>query len=354
MKKLAVNFKSIISVAFLFFVVYGCGTVSYFEVPPEFRSPDRKAELLKNYASYINGVIIFIDPGHGGNERGNKGFEEFESEADLNLIVSLYLRDFLTDAGAIVYMSRTNDKKVELKDRSILADSSGADIFLSIHHNAPGSIGDIWTDYTSTYYHSKENNYEYEPSERDLARYVQRDLAYAVRNSGGLGSFDGTYSDYIIYPDYGFSVLRETKIPSILVECVFSTNHFEAGRLEDDEFNKIEAWGIFRGLCRYFKAGVPRISYLNNKDSVNSGDLLTFLLSDSTGIDSNSIRMQFDSVDVHDYSFDESNNLLSYQVNKLACGFHSLRIIVANKNGNHSFPFHKKLFIIKNNQPVKI
>ena len=292
-------------------IFYGCSASSYFELPIEFRQPQKRLEFAKDYYPYISGKKIFIDPGHGGSERGNKGFESFEAEANLNLKVSLYLRGYLKEAGAIVFMSRTKDTTVDLKERSIMADSIGADIFISIHHNAPATAEDIWTDYTSTYYHSRKGNYNYEPCERDLARYVQRDISYAVRNSGGLGSFDGTYSDYSIYPGDGFSVLRETKIPAILVECVFSTDHFEAGRLDEDEFNRIEAWGIFKGLCKYFKAGIPEIIPLSKIDTLAAGDLnFNFTFKDSSGIDFNSIKFQFDSTDANVISIDNSGTLM--------------------------------------------
>lgn len=345
------NIRYNAGIFFLAVILYGCSASekSYYEIPLEFRSPEKKAEFIKNYYPYISGRKIFIDPGHGGREKGNKGFESFETEANLNLKVSLYLKKFLNEAGAVVFMSRTKDTTVDLKQRSVLADSSGAQIFISIHHNAPGSAEDFWTDYTSTYYHARKNDFEYEPCNRDIARYVQRDLAYAVRNSGGPGSFDGTYSDYMIYPGQGFSVLRETKIPAVLVECAFSTDHFEAGRLNEDEFNQIEAWGIFRGLCRYFKAGIPTITFLNEKDTLAAGENdLDFFLYDSSGIDPKSIKVQFDSSDVNEISFDDTTNILSVIIPEAAPGEHWLRVIAANKNGNHSFPYHKKIYILPN------
>jgi N-acetylmuramoyl-L-alanine amidase len=343
--------KLFIGALFLATVYWGCsaGNTGYFEIPTEFRFPEKRLEFAKNYYPYIAGKKIFIDPGHGGKERGNKGFESFEAEANLNLKVSLYLRDYLTESGAVVFMSRTKDTTVDLKLRSIMADSSGADIFISIHHNAPGSAEDTWTDYTSTYYHSRPNNYNYEPCEHDIARYVQRDLAYAVRNSGGLGSFDGTYSDYAIYPGEGFSVLRETKIPSVLVECTFSTDHFEADRLKEDEFNRIEAWGIFKGLCKYFKAGIPEIIPIDNKDTLTASDLnFNYLLKDSSGIDFHSIKVQFDSTGASEIAYDDSTGLLSVGISGAEPGEHILNIIVANKNGNHSFPYLKEVFVLPN------
>jgi len=345
------NLKIRLGLLLLVVGISGCasGIKSFYEIPTEFRFPEKKAKFVSDYFPFINGKKIFIDPGHGGKQRGNKGYKGFEAEANLNLRVALYLRSFLQESGAVVYMSRSTDTTINLKDRSKLADESGADIFISIHHNAPGSADDYWTDYTSSYYHARENNYEYEPSSRDIAKYVQRDLAYAVRNSGGLGSFDGTYSDYIIYPRQGFSVLRETIIPAILVECNFSTDHFEAARLEETEFNKIEAWGIFRGLCRYFKAGIPGIIPLNKPGIVTDDSTsFSFLLNDSTGIDTNSIQVQFDSTEVNNLYYDKDLKILTVNITGVATGRHSLRIVVANKNGNHSFPFRKEIVFLPN------
>jgi N-acetylmuramoyl-L-alanine amidase len=255
--------------------------------------------------------------------------------------VSLYLREFLTKAGAVVFMSRDKDTTVDLKDRSILANKSGADIFISVHHNAYSKDEDDMTNYTSTYYHAKESNYEYEPMNRDLARYVQRDLAYAMRNSGGPGSFDGTYSDYTVHPRAGFSVLRLTEIPAILIECGFHTHPQQEQKIAIEEFNKIEAFGIFKGLCRYFGNGVPKISYINQikKDSTL---ILNYSIQDKFGIDSNSIKVYIDSSVVNNFVYDSQKSILQVGLNEIQAE-HSIRIIAANKNGNHAYPFQHKI-----------
>ncbi len=186
-------------------VVYNVYYVKPFDWHPE----EKRDSTIKFFSPYFQGLKIFLDPGHGGTDRKNKGPAGLAIEADVNLKVALYLRDYLTKAGAIVKMSRDRDTFISLDDRSKLANEWEADIFISIHHNAPGRPGDIYTNYTSTYYHAFPNDYEYDHSSHDIARYVQRDLAYAMGNSGGLGSFDGTYSDYMIYPKAGFSVFTK-------------------------------------------------------------------------------------------------------------------------------------------------
>jgi N-acetylmuramoyl-L-alanine amidase len=319
----------------------GCGSSPEFVLPVEFRYPQKKAEFIKNYTGCLSGKKFFLDPGHGGNDRNNKGYDGRVVEADVNLRVAIALSELLKEAGANVILSRVKDTTVDLKDRSVIANKSGADFFISIHHNAPGEIEDICTDYTSTYYHAKETDYEYEPCQQNLARYIQRDLSYAMRNSGGPGSFDGTYSDYKIYPKQGFSVLRLTKIPAVLVECGYTTSRFEFKRIITDDFNKVEAWGIFRGICRYLEAGIPEIRFIKSESSGTDGKItIEFMLRDSSGIDPKTINVFMDSVSYGAYNFVKGNNLLVINVSSDRYREHIIKITAANNKGNYAFPFY--------------
>lgn len=330
------------------FSLIGCSSsVVYYEKPIEFKDPQKKSEFYNQYSSYLASKKIFIDAGHGGEDRWNVGPQKLTIEADANLNVALALKEFLEQAGVEVVMSRNKDMTVGLKRRSIMADSSGAEIFISIHHNAPGKGADEGINYTSTYYHAEESDYEFEPCEKDMAKYVQRDLAYAMRNPGGLRSFDGTHSDYWIYPGMGFSVLRVTNIPSILVECGFFTNLHEEQRLAIEEFNRIEAWGIFRGIARYYAAGIPSIKFILPDNTFTENNLnLLFTINDTTSINRESISVFLDSIAVSNFIFDDASGLLTLHLSDLSAGEHEIRIIAANINGNHAFPFHQKIFVI--------
>ncbi|MCX6151786.1 MAG: N-acetylmuramoyl-L-alanine amidase [Ignavibacteriales bacterium] len=327
--------------------VAGCSSTKvHYELPPDWKDEVTRNETIKKYSEFVAGKKIFIDPGHGGEDRYNKGKLELVTEADINLKVGLYLRDYLQKAGAVVFMSREKDETVLLQTRSDMANSSGAELFVSIHHNAPGAKEDDWTDYTSTYYHAFETDFEYEPCNRDIARFVQRDLSYVMDNPGGLGSFDGTYSDYMIYPKMGFSVLRLTKIPCVLVEGGFFTNNYEEQRLSLDEFNQIQAWGIFRGLAKYFKVGIPQIIPLYDEaNEISSRDtILTFALEDKSGINPKAISVYLDSLQTK-FDFNTLTKMLCVPISGLQTGDHTLRIICANHNENHSLPFTKKIRI---------
>ncbi len=356
LKKPGDDLKNFIVLLLTSLTIIGCTASKdvYYEVPNELKSSQSKTNFYNQYSKFLSGKKFFLDPGHGGSDRNNKGYQGAAVEADLNLRVALALRDYLQEAGAIVMLSRDSDKSVDLKERSIVANNSGADVFISIHHNAPGKADDHSTDYTSTYYHARDTNYEYEPCNYDLAKYIQRDIAYAMRNSGGPGSFDGTYSDYWIYPGKGFSVLRLTKLPAVLVECGFNTHHFEAKRLILEDFNKIEAWGIFRGICRYFSSGIPSITSLTSDSVFNVDSLnLAFQIKDTVGIEPSSIITEFDSVKVSEKTFDPVTGTLNLhlsmpqtELNHSNEGEHIIRIIASNKNNIHSFPFYKKIKVV--------
>lgn len=324
---------------------YSSGVIPLYEQPSDWKDTTKRSETIKNFSKYLTGKKIFIDPGHGGEDRKNKSKNGKIIEADVNLRVAKYLKNYFESAGAVVLMSRYEDTAVDLKIRTDLANNSGADIFISIHHNASGSADDYSSDYTSTFYHSNEADSDYEPCNRDLARYIQRDLAYVMRNSGGLGSFDGTYSDFIIYPKEGFAVLRKSKIPAVLIECAFHTSRFEEARLGFEEFNEIQAWGIFRGTGKYFRAGIPVINYDQALSVISKENTkLIFSFEDKNGIDEKTIRVFCDSTEIG-FTYNKEVNILEVSPGVLPQGGHTLRVLTANKNKNYSFPFYKSIKI---------
>jgi N-acetylmuramoyl-L-alanine amidase len=324
---------------------YASGVIPMYEQPSDWKDIKAREEIFKTYTKYLTGRKIFLDPGHGGADRKNKSRSGKIVEADVNLNVAKHLKAFLEKTGAVVFMSRVEDSTVDLKARSEIANKSGAEIFISIHHNAGGNAEDYSSDYTSTYYHSNEEYFNYEPCCRDLARYIQRDLSYAVRNSGGLGSFDGTYSDYIIYPREGYSVLRNSKMPAVLVECAFHTSRLEEVRLGFEEYNEIEAWGIYKGIAKYFRSGIPIIKYEDAISTLTKDNAkLVFTFEDKTGIDEKTIQVYKDSVGVP-FNFNKNINILEVPLQSISSGEHTIRVIAANKNKNYSFPFYKTIKI---------
>lgn len=349
---------STIILSLIIFLQIGCTkvivyNVPLYEKPIDWKEISTRKNTIDEYSKYLYGEKIFLDAGHGGEDRKNKSRNGEITEADVNLRVVLYLKSYLELAGAKVYLSRDKDTTVKLSDRSDLANKTDADIFISVHHNAPSKVEDDYTNYTSVYYHAFENDYEHQPCNKDLARYIQRDLSYVMNNPGGLGSFDGTYSDYNIYPREGFSVLRKTKLQAVLVECAFHTSKLEEMRLNNEEFNQIQAWGIFRGLAKYFKAGIPSLNFL--EDSTRYTDSLTtlfFQFDNQQKINSRSIQI-FYNKNESQFTFDKNKNIITVPIVILDINPFEIKIIASNTNGNHlRKTFYR--FIIDQNKKIRL
>lgn len=194
---------------------------------------------------------IVIDPGHGGVDGGASLGEHFH-EKDINLDVSLKLKELLVNAGAEVVLTRDSDVSLEnrsdlqssryrrdLDARRDIVNNSGAAVFISIHTNCfrsnPKTKGAI------VFYH-----YDSEEGEK-LARLVG-------------GSIDGiVYRDFLksntleakVLPESLF-MLRSTEIPGILVETGYMTNAEEGMLLKQDAYQKIMAEALLEGLRHYF------------------------------------------------------------------------------------------------------
>lgn len=226
----------------------------------------------------LSGRIIALDPGHGGTADtdhfriGPSG----EREEWINLRVGLLLRDLLEAQGATVILTRESDLHVELADRAKLAMEAGAELFLSIHHNA---TADRRANFPIVYYHGSalEN-----PASVRLAQYLGEAFADSLflgrwRVQEGAGSFSvadtallafssisyrgiplSIVSDYTIFPSRGAMVLRGTYgIPAIIAEASFFSNAEEEARLKQAEYNQAEAQAYLWGITRFLSAGPP-------------------------------------------------------------------------------------------------
>jgi N-acetylmuramoyl-L-alanine amidase len=236
---------------------------------------------LPPYARFLKDVTIVLDPGHGGRaerngwKRGPTGLRE----AEVNLHVALFLRDFLEAAGAVILLTRESDVYLDpddardLRARIEIANQARADLFLSIHHNGSDSPT---ANYTSVFYHATP---ERSPASLDAARYLLTGLNDALRLEQHLGC--ALVSDYAIHPDEGFVVLREAEVPAVLTEASFHSNPAEERRLRNPVYNRREAYGLFLGLARWAQAGLPRVRLVEPADRrVATGKALVIELDD--------------------------------------------------------------------------
>lgn len=198
----------------------------------------------------LKGRRIAIDPGHGGVFRGALGVHGL-TEAEVNLGVALHLRGLLEARGAIVLMTRTDDRdfltpadsslRSDLAERMRLANDFHPDLFVSVHHNADAR-GAHDKNETQTYYKLSDDG----PS-LDAARSVHR---FLVRNLG--------IEQHRILPGNYF-VLRNSVAPGILTESSYITNPDVESKLALAAKQRLEAEAIYLGLARYFALPRPTI-----------------------------------------------------------------------------------------------
>lgn len=192
----------------------------------------------------LRGRKIVLDPGHGtdpqGPDPGAIGPTGVK-EKDVNLAIALKLAQLLRAEGAQVYLTREGESTpLSLAEPAYYANNLGAEVFISIHSNASlnPAVGG-----TSTYiYAPRGTALEGQREERlRLVRCIQESLVAALgrRNIGVL--------------EANFSVLRNTRMPSVLVEVAFISNPEEEKLLNDPAFQAKAAAGILEGLRKYFQ-----------------------------------------------------------------------------------------------------
>ncbi|NLW06572.1 MAG: SH3 domain-containing protein [Clostridia bacterium] len=191
----------------------------------------------------LRGSIIVIDPGHGTSPEsqdpgaiGPSGVQE----KNVNLAISQKLATLLRDAGVKVYMTRSGENTPYLlAERAYYANELGADIFISIHANASYSPS---TSGTSTYFYAPPGTSlgQQREERQRLAAAIQSALVTAIGRKN-LGVREAN-----------FSVLRNTVMPSVLVETAFISNPVEEKLLADPAFQDRVAKGIFNGISNYF------------------------------------------------------------------------------------------------------
>ena len=150
-------------------------------------------------------ITVVVDAGHGGKDTGAWSPHGL-NEKDVNLLVAKAVKSALERHGYKVVMTREDDSFPELYDRPKLAHRSGADAFISIHHNAPP----LDKDPRKLRYHAI---YAWNDIGVALATALNRRMAAAL---GKTLANNGV-------PHANFAVTRNPEIPSCLVEVDFIT-----------------------------------------------------------------------------------------------------------------------------------
>ncbi|WP_227937216.1 N-acetylmuramoyl-L-alanine amidase [Alkalihalobacillus deserti] len=187
---------------------------------------------IPNESGALAGRTIALDAGHGGQDPGAVAFGV--QEKDVVLSVGLLLEERLLAAGANVIMTRKNDTFIDLADRSKIANDAKSNIFLSLHANAAGVESAHGTE---TYWNANHSSAE----SKELAEKIQKRLIQAL-DTRDRGAKEGN-----------FSVIRNSTMPSVLVELGFVTNENEAKRLAQQSFQRDAAEAIYLGILDFYQ-----------------------------------------------------------------------------------------------------
>ncbi|MBS0654768.1 MAG: N-acetylmuramoyl-L-alanine amidase [Verrucomicrobia bacterium] len=181
--------------------------------------------------------VIILDPGHGGTSPGTKrNAAPVIVEKNLTLECALKVRDYLQKRGYIVRLTRTKDEDVSLHKRVDLAHQWGGTFFVSIHFNHapnPRAHG------IEIFYYNKSQGSPLTTQSKKLATTIL-DSVVAGTKAKSRGVREGDYC-----------VLRENRLPAVLIEGGFFSNAAEAKKLATPRYIDSLAQSIAEGIDRF-------------------------------------------------------------------------------------------------------
>ncbi len=197
----------------------------------------KRPPKIKNQDSVLEGLIIGVDAGHGGDNIGALGSTGVK-EKDVTLAIASYIRSLLEAKGVTVIMTRSGDSNVGMSDRADTVAHSGAFILVSIHCNSIGDNSDAETIFgTSAYY-------------RYLGYQPLANIMYSKMLELGLGQFG-------VVGSFNFSLNAPTQFPNVLLETAFLSNPEDEMKLLDDGFRKAIAEKVVSGLEQFVRTYAP-------------------------------------------------------------------------------------------------
>ena len=198
----------------------------------------------------LNGAVIILDPGHGGNDPGAlfaPSHPTMRFESQFNLAVANIVAQRLRAAGATVHMTRTGDTTMSLQQRVAFTRRTQADMFVSIHANAS----------TNSAAHGTETFY-YRANGEPLARAIHnrlvrtwRDQIYTRANFTNYAALRTRIDRRHRY--FPFMVTRVEEMPAVLVEIGFVTNLTEGRVLQNPVHQQQFAQSIVDGIADYLR-----------------------------------------------------------------------------------------------------
>ncbi|MDY6935185.1 MAG: N-acetylmuramoyl-L-alanine amidase [Spirochaetota bacterium] len=290
----------------------------------------------------LHGKKIFLDPGHGGKGEtdpfriGPDGIREEET----NLKTALILENMLKRAGAVISMSRKSDKDIPLRERVDMVKAIGPDLLISLHHNGTVRRMDE-VNYPSVLIWG---NKEVRPLSYSFAKLLIDEFHKIMDERGKI------ISDFTIYTETGTMILRETRnvCPGVIGEPGFFSDEKHSMRLNDIQFNQLEAEAYFFAIAEFFNRGIPKAEvYISCP--IEDRDYLRNLIDDKkpviaikldsgiegVGIDFKSLKVTYDGITVKCKRLSDDLYRVDYG-KEIYPGGHSIRFSFLNMRSQSS------------------
>lgn len=243
--------------------------------------PARIIVDIYGQASISSKKRIVIDPGHGGHDPGAVGQKNLY-EKDVVLDIALKLKELLSGNPDLeVFLTRDKDVFIPLEERTAIANSKNADLFVSVHANAsPNRVAKgietyllNWTnDEEAMKVAARENRISFRKMKKmqaerdeldimlgDLMRENKRDESIKLANYIQQTMVSTLNNDYQNIVNLGvkqalFYVLFGAQMPSVLVEVSFISNPLEERLLSKDGYRGTLAKSIASGITKYMSS----------------------------------------------------------------------------------------------------
>lgn len=184
----------------------------------------------------LAGVVVVVDAGHGGIDRGACHFPSDLIESEINLDMALRLEKTLLAHDATVHLTRRDDVFLSLDERSHVANEHEADLFLSLHVNrfpTPDCFG-------AQAFYLPESEVS-----RQFALHIQEEL---------LEVYPPNYRQAL---PGNFRVLRGASMPAVLVEIGFVTSPVDRELMQKDEYRDEVAFALVEASIRFLASQRP-------------------------------------------------------------------------------------------------
>jgi N-acetylmuramoyl-L-alanine amidase len=206
---------------------------------------------------------VVLDPGHGGTDQGAQN--GWGSEKQFTLDVALAAREQLLRTGYKVEVTRSADVGVSLEDRVKFANRFANAVFISIHFNSSNGGAGVESYALAPAGVPSNASSESHVSSTDLQWYHgngrdEQNIALAAAVHATVLSRVSTFDRGVRHAR--FHVLRDIKIPGVLLEGGFLSNVFEAQRIATPQYRQQLGTAIAQAVQNYdravnFKASSP-------------------------------------------------------------------------------------------------